>query len=335
MNPTNIEFDLKVESVPVNQTCTVEPLELVHNIRKLKLNPKFVFPSNKPDKKPRLFKKDLKTYGNIKIGSWCIDGASKLTPSVIEYIEKENFDILCLQGLKSSNQVKLEAQFKKMTKSCCAYYCLKDLNPGLVIFTKIEATTVQIVKMPEFEELSADQSVLAVEFVNFTLVCVVAPSSGFGLVHLTMKIKWHNAFRAYIAATQRKKPLLIVGNLEAAHQEIGKSHDNKFWSNSHKFCLIVDLVQPKYRKSAGTTHEESKIIAELLELNMIDTFRFLNPDIVGISCFVEPRIIKTVGTRFDYFIASKTIQEFCKLCTVQSDVNNFIHCPIILVMNFN
>ena len=87
------------------------------------------------------------------------------------------------------------------------------------------------------------------------------PNSGRGLVRLDYRIKeWEPTFRDYIKQLDAKKPVILCGDLNVAHQEI-------------------DLANPKTNhKTAGFTPQEREEFGKLLDEGFLDSFRHLYPE---------------------------------------------------------
>ena len=79
---------------------------------------------------------------------------------------------------------------------------------------------------------------LLLKYDNFYLVCCYTPNSQRELARLEYRMTWEDAFRNYLLELDEKKPVILCGDLNVAHQEI-------------------DLKNPKTnRKNAGFSDEE-------------------------------------------------------------------------------
>ena len=106
------------------------------------------------------------------------------------------------------------------------------------------------------------------------------------LSRLDYRVKeWDVDFRAYLKGLDTKKPVVLCGDLNVAHNEIGNE-----WLNSRAIAcvklpscipfLYKDLANPKgNRKTAGFTVQERESFGTLLAENgFTDSFRFLYPE---------------------------------------------------------
>ena len=107
-------------------------------------------------------------------------------------------------------------------------------------------------------------------------------------------MQWEDDFREYLKPLDAKKPVVLCGDLNVAHNEI-------------------DLKNPKTnRKNAGFSDEERAKMTELLGSGFTDTFRYFYPDAEGIYSWWSYRFKareKNAGWRIDYFITSKRIND--------------------------
>ena len=104
---------------------------------------------------------------------------------------------------------------------------------------------------------------LTAEFPDFYLVCCYTPNAQDGLKRIDYRMQWEDDFRAYLTELDGKKPVVLCGDLNVAHQEI-------------------DLKNPgPNRGNAGFSDEERGKMTELLSAGFVDTFRHLYPDRTG------------------------------------------------------
>ena len=156
--------------------------------------------------------------------------------------------------------------------------------------------------------------VITLEMENFYLVTVYTPNSQDGLKRLDYRMQWEDDFRNYLHMLDEKKPVIICGDLNVAHQEI-------------------DLKNPSTnRRNAGFTDEERGRFTTLLGSGFIDTFRHLYPDTVTYSWWsyrFQARQ-KNAGWRIDYFLISNRLIEKLDDAKIHTDILGSDHCPVEL-----
>lgn len=167
------------------------------------------------------------------------------------------------------------------------------------------------------EEHDKEGRVISAEFPSHFLVTAYVPNAGRGLVRLEYRQRWDKAFRAYLQGLAARKPLILCGDLNVAHQEI-------------------DLKNPKgNKKNAGFTPEERAGFGQLLEAGFADTFRHLYPDTPYAYTFWTYMMnarAKNVGWRLDYFLVSDGLLEGLCDSKIRSKALGSDHCPITLYL---
>ena len=250
----------------------------------------------------------------MKLVSWNVNGLRAVWNKGFEDIFKNiNADIFCIQETKMQ-EGQLDVNFD-------GYYnyfnsAVKKGYSGTAVFTKIKPIDVSY--GIGIEEHDQEGRVITLEYKDFYLVNVYTPNSQRELVRLSYRQNWEDDFRAYLKKLDKKKPVILCGDLNVAHKEI-------------------DLKNPKTnRKNAGFTDEEREKMTELLDNGFVDTFRYLYPDKENCytwwSYMMKARE-KNVGWRIDYFIVSDRIKEEIEDAKILSEVYGSDHCPVELDIN--
>ena len=250
----------------------------------------------------------------MKLVSWNVNGLRAVWNKGFEDIFKDiNADIFCIQETKMQ-EGQLDVNFD-------GYYnyfnsAVKKGYSGTAVFTKIKPIDVSY--GIGIEEHDQEGRVITLEYKDFYLVNVYTPNSQRELVRLSYRQNWEDDFREYLKNLDKKKPVILCGDLNVAHKEI-------------------DLKNPKTnRKNAGFTDEEREKMTELLDNGFVDTFRYLYPDKENCytwwSYMMKARE-KNVGWRIDYFIVSDRIKEEIEDAKILSEVYGSDHCPVELDIN--
>ena len=145
-------------------------------------------------------------------------------------------------------------------------------------------------------------------------VTCYTPNSQDGLRRLDYRMTWEDDFLAYIKDLDKKKPVILCGDLNVAHQEI-------------------DLKNPKTnRKNAGFTDEERAKMTRFLENGFVDTFRTLHPDDPTYSwwSYRFKAREKNAGWRIDYFIVSERLLDQVTGASIHNEIFGSDHCPVEL-----
>ena len=169
------------------------------------------------------------------------------------------------------------------------------------------------------EEHDHEGRVLTLEYPGFYLVNCYTPNSQDGLKRLDYRMTWEDAFLAYLKELDAKKPVILCGDLNVAHEEI-------------------DLKNPKSnRQNAGFTNEERSKMTTLLNAGFTDTFRHFYPDTEGIYSWWSYRFKareKNAGWRIDYFITSKRLDDQLEKAAIHTEVFGSDHCPVEVDIQF-
>ena len=245
----------------------------------------------------------------MRLISWNVNGIRAcLTKGFEDFFKEVKADIFCIQETKcQEGQVELNFEGYKSYWNSAEKKCYS----GTAIFTKIEPKSVKY--GIEIEEHDKEGRVITLEFDKFYVVNIYTPNSKRELERLEYRQIWEDEIRKYLLELNKKKPVIMCGDLNVAHKEI-------------------DLKNPKTNtRSAGFTIEERNKMTELLEAGFTDTFRYLYPDkeeAYSWWSYMRKAREKNVGWRIDYFIVSNDIQKEIHEATIYSEVLGSDHCPV-------
>ena len=231
----------------------------------------------------------------------------------MESFNELDADIFCLQETKlQPDQISLELPgYEQYWNSA-----VKKGYSGTAVFTRIKPLSVT--NGIGIEEHDQEGRVITAEYENFYLVCCYTPNSQRELARLEYRMTWEDAFRNYLLELDKKKPVILCGDLNVAHQEI-------------------DLKNPKTnRKNAGFSDEERAKMTELLDAGFTDTFRHLYPDAIeqySWWSYMGKARERNTGWRIDYFITSKRLDDKIQVAKIHQQIFGSDHCPVELVID--
>ena len=250
----------------------------------------------------------------MKLISWNVNGLrAAVTKGFMESFNELDADIFCLQETKlQPDQISLELPgYEQYWNSA-----VKKGYSGTAVFTRIKPLSVT--NGIGLEEHDQEGRVITAEYENFYLVCCYTPNSQRELARLEYRMTWEDAFRNYLLELDKKKPVILCGDLNVAHQEI-------------------DLKNPKTnRKNAGFSDEERAKMTELLEAGFTDTFRHLYPDAIeeySWWSYMGKARERNTGWRIDYFITSKRLDDKIQEAKIHQQIFGSDHCPVELVID--
>ena len=252
----------------------------------------------------------------MKFISWNVNGLRAcLGKGFLDFFHEQSPDFLCLQETKmQQGQAEVD-----LGEGWLQYWNSADKKgySGTAVFTRREPLSVRYgIGIPEHD---TEGRVITLEYDNFYLVTCYTPNAQRELTRLDYRMAWEDAFLAYLKALDRKKPVILCGDLNVAHQPI-------------------DLKNPSSnRHNAGFTDEERGAFTRLLDNGFTDTFRHLYPDVTGAyswwSYMFNARA-NNAGWRIDYFVVSQRIAPQIQEAAIHPEVMGSDHCPVELVLNF-
>lgn len=221
-------------------------------------------------------------------------------------------DIFCLQETKmQAGQLNLEFEGYESYWN----YAEKKGYSGTAIYTRLKPINVNYGM--GIDEHDHEGRLITLEFEDFFFITAYVPNSQDGLRRLDYRMRWEDDFLAYLKALDAKKPVIVCGDLNVAHEEI-------------------DLKNPKTnRKNAGFTDEERAKFSTWLNAGFVDTFRHFYPDTEGAYSWWSYRFRareKNAGWRIDYFVVSSLLTNRLESAGIHSDIYGSDHCPVELVI---
>lgn len=243
--------------------------------------------------------------------SWNVNGLRAcLEKGFEDYFKKADADAFCLQEIKLQ-----EGQTDFAPKGYEAFwnYAEKKGYSGTALFTKKKPLNVSYGM--GIEEHDKEGRLITAEFEDHFLIACYTPNSKQDLSRLTYRMTWEDDLLKYMKGLEKKKPVILCGDLNVAHEEI-------------------DLKNPKSNHhNAGFTDEERQKMTILLSSGFTDSFRYLYPDMTDIYSWWSYRFSarqKNAGWRIDYFILSDVMKDRIREARIHTDVLGSDHCPVEL-----
>lgn len=250
----------------------------------------------------------------MKLISWNVNGIRAcLEKGFLDDFQALNADFFCLQETKAQReQVSLELPGYHQYW----YSAEKKGYSGTAIFAKREPLSVTY--GVGVEELDHEGRLICLEYEDFYLLTCYTPNAQDGLKRIDHRMAWEDAFRKYLCELDEKKPVVVCGDLNVAHNEI-------------------DLKNPKSnRGSAGFSDEERGKFTELLASGFTDSFRYLYPDLTGAYSWWSYRYNarkNNAGWRIDYFLVSDRWKGRIAAASIYNEIYGSDHCPVGLELN--
>ena len=249
----------------------------------------------------------------MKLVSWNVNGLRACAKKgFFDYFQRADADVFCLQETKMQpHQAEIE------TPGYFQYWnsAEKKGYSGTAAFTRREPISVSY-DIGDPAHVGEGRAI-TLELEKLYLVTVYTPNAQDGLARLPYRMEWEDAFRAYLLSLDARKPVVVCGDMNVAHEEI-------------------DLKNPKTnRGNAGFSDEERAKMPRLLASGFTDTFRYLYPDLAGAYSWWSYRFHareKNAGWRIDYFLVSDRLRDRIEKAEIHADVLGSDHCPVSLTL---
>lgn len=247
----------------------------------------------------------------MKFVSWNVNGLRAcLKKDFLASFTALDADAFCLQETKlQPGQVELDLPGYQLYWNSAE----KKGYSGTAIFTRVPPLSVSY-DIGDEAHVGEGRSI-TLEFKDFYLVTVYTPNAQDALRRLDYRMAWEDAFRTYLLDLDAKKPVILCGDLNVAHEEI-------------------DLKNPKSNhENPGFSDAEREKFSQLLASGFTDTFRFLNPGLAGAYSWWSYRFHareNNAGWRIDYFLVSDRLRPQIVSAAIHTDIYGSDHCPVSL-----
>ena len=250
----------------------------------------------------------------MKIVTWNVNGIrAAVGKDFIKEYKKSKADVYCIQETKAQDDQVSVALKDIHRRKLIVNSADKKGYSGVATLSKTDP--ISVAKGIDVEEHDSEGRVLTTEFEEFNLVNVYVPNSGNGLKRLDYRAEWDAAFADYLSMLRSKKPIIVTGDFNVAHQ-------------------AIDLARPKsnYNKTSGYTQVEIDGMTGLLDVGLVDAYRYLYPEKIQYT-FWSVRFgarAKNIGWRIDYFLVDVRLKDKITDVVIKDKIMGSDHCPVEL-----
>ncbi|MFY0626104.1 MAG: exodeoxyribonuclease III [Reichenbachiella sp.] len=253
---------------------------------------------------------------STKIVSWNVNGIrASIKKGFHNSLQKLSPDILCIQETKAQDDQVLEALGDIEPYHVVTNSAVKKGYSGTCILSK--TAPISVAYGLDIVEHDQEGRVITVEFENYYVVTVYVPNSGQGLIRLDYRKGWDADFKSFLKNLENKKPVILCGDLNVAHQPI-------------------DIARPKsnYNKTAGYTQIEIDGMDNFINAGLVDSFRHLHPEEVKYSwwSYRAGAREKNIGWRLDYFLLSESLIDNLEKAEIHPEYLESDHCPVSITI---
>ena len=250
----------------------------------------------------------------MKLISWNVNGLRACAgKGFADSVLGLDADVICLQETKlQESQLDVSLPGYQVYLNCAE----KKGYSGTAIFTRVPPLRVE--KDMGLDEHDHEGRILRAEFEDFQLINCYTPNSQKELARLDYRMKWEDDFRAFLIEQDARKPVILCGDLNVAHEEI-------------------DLKNPRTnRMNAGFTDQERAQFTNLLAAGFIDSFRYFHPDAAGEYSwwsYIRNARATNAGWRIDYFVVSRRLEGRMQSACIHQEIFGSDHSPVELVIS--
>lgn len=253
----------------------------------------------------------------MKIASYNVNGIrAALKKGFIDWLVATDPDVICLQEIKAQeDQLDVSLFEDAGYKYNYWFSAQKKGYSGVAILSKTEPNHVEF--GTGIESMDFEGRNIRADFDDVSVMSLYLPS-GTNDARLNHKLEYMDMFHNYINDLRKEVPKLVIcGDYNICHEPI-------------------DIHNPKMKGVSGFLPEEREWLGNFLESGLIDTFRYLNPELQKFSwwSYRANARANNKGWRLDYLLATTPLQENIKRSVILTDAVHSDHCPVLLELEF-
>jgi len=244
----------------------------------------------------------------MKIATWNVNGIRAREAQLLEWIERERPDVVCLQELKSTAS-QVPASLCELQGYRCYWHGAKAYS-GVGLHIRRDA----FLEEPNFLHPTFDYEtrVVTARMNDIIFVSVYVPNGG---KDFPAKMQFLREMERYVAEVHASGARMVLcGDINITRTERD--------------------VHPKERNPAlvGQRPEEREMLERILAQGLVDVGRALDPDNENLFTWWAPwrkMRERNIGWRLDYIMASESLAATASQCSVYREVGTSDHAPVI------
>ncbi|MBT8304181.1 MAG: exodeoxyribonuclease III [Bacteroidia bacterium] len=249
----------------------------------------------------------------MKIISYNVNGIrAAINKGFIDWLERANPDVICLQEIKAmKEQLDLNLFEKAGYNHHYWFSAQKKGYSGVAILSKTEPDHIEY--GTGIESMDFEGRNIRADFGDLSVMSMYLPS-GTNDARLSHKFEYMDMILDYIGDLRKTKPNLVVcGDYNICHEEI-------------------DIHNPKMKGVSGFLPEEREWLGRFIDSGLIDSFRFLNPERQEYSwwSYRANARANNKGWRLDYAMVTEPLQEKIKRAVILTEAVHSDHCPVLV-----
>jgi exodeoxyribonuclease-3 len=251
----------------------------------------------------------------MKIVTWNVNGVRACyKKNLIQFVEMEKPDILCLQETKAHID-QVEENVRKLNYPFSYWYSAEKRGySGVATYCRQEPKAIKLgIDIAEYDR---EGRVVITDFDKFLLYNIYFPNGGASEVRHEFKQKFLVDLNKHLKQVLKSgREIILVGDYNVAHKEI-------------------DVYDPvRLSKESGFLPEEREWFSSFLDLGFIDTFRYFRPnekDRYSWWSYREFARLSNRGWRIDYICVSVGLKNKIVSADILDGIEGSDHCPVVL-----
>ncbi len=256
---------------------------------------------------------------SMKIACWNVNGIRACEKKgLLDWLEKERPDIIGFQETKAN--ISQLGPALKDPKNYHAFYASakRPGYSGVAIFSSKKLPEPKITLGLGIKKFDDEGRTIIAEYPDFFLINGYFPNGQPDLGRVPFKLEYSKKLADFALKLNKKKPVIICGDINTAHQEI-------------------DIARPKENEgNTGFLPIERAWVTKFISQGFIDIYRHLHPDKKGAYTwwsFRQNSRARNVGWRLDYFFITPSLLPKVKSASILNEIYGSDHCPILLAIS--
>jgi exodeoxyribonuclease-3 len=244
----------------------------------------------------------------LKIATWNVNGIRAREAQLLEWIERERPDVICLQELKST-VAQVPAALCELQGYRCYWHGARAYSGVGLHVRRSSFTEEPIFQHPSFD---FETRIVTAQLKNMMFISVYVPNGGKDFL---AKMDFLCRMEDFIAETHaRGMSIVLCGDINIARAERD--------------------VHPKERNPGlvGQRPDEREMFERILARGLVDVGRKLDPDNDNLFTWWAPwRKLRerNIGWRLDYVLASAPLASKAVRCAAYREVGTSDHAPVV------
>ena len=244
----------------------------------------------------------------MRIATWNVNGVRAREAQLVEWIGREQPDVICLQELKATRE-QIPASLGGLADYWSYWHGERAYSGVALLVRKTCSPTEPEFSHPEFDH---ETRIVSAVVAGVSVSSIYVPNGG---KDFDAKIRFLEALGAHARRMAGEgQPVVFCGDLNVAHREID--------------------VHPKERKDTviGQLPEERRLFDRLLAEGLVDVGRALDSDNDQLFTWWPPwRAMRqrNIGWRIDYVLASAAVASKAVSCAASREVGTSDHGPVV------